>query len=166
MPGHTHLKDSINLKDFWCLPPEKKSTSSFMFSWRYCKDIETLLLWVLCKCLASDTINLGKIFVFICWQKINFIPTVFLEILQGYANFFDYPTALWPITRETEFCQIWDWWWNINNNISFHFRLFLGKTKDRIVQKIQKPYFGVILGTFSPNLCRNKFFWETDSVSC
>ena len=24
-------------------------------------------------------------------------------------------SAFWPINREQEVCQIWDWWWNINN---------------------------------------------------
>ena len=63
----------------------KKSTSSFMFSLRYCKDIAKLLfmeLWV-CPALStqSDTINLQKTFVFICGQKFKFIPHVFLEVL-------------------------------------------------------------------------------------
>ena len=29
-----------------------------------------------------------------------------------------------PITRKPEFCQVWDWWLNINNNISFDFKTF------------------------------------------
>ena len=41
-------------------------------------------------------------------------------------------------TGELEFCQIWDWWWNINNNISFQFTLFPKKTDDKSFQKIQK----------------------------
>ena len=32
---------------------------------------------------------------------------------------------------------------------SFHFRLFPRKTNDKIFQKIEKPYFGAILGPFS-----------------
>ena len=36
------------------------------------------------------------------------------------------------------FCQIWDWWWNINNNTNFYFRSFPGKTNKKIFQKIQK----------------------------
>ena len=36
------------------------------------------------------------------------------------------------------FCQIWDWWWNINNNTSFYFRSFPGKTNKKIFQRIQK----------------------------
>ena len=42
-------------------------------------------------CLAthsqSDTVNLKKTFVSIYKQKINFIPHVFLEILQMHENF-------------------------------------------------------------------------------
>ena len=45
----------------------------------------------------------------------------------------------WPITQEPVLWQIWECWWNISNNISFHFRLFPGKTNDEIFQKIQKP---------------------------
>ena len=39
--------------------------------------------------------------------------------------------ALWPITQEPGFCQIWVCWWNINNIIIFHFRLSPGKTNDK-----------------------------------
>ena len=53
---------------------------------------------------------------------------------------FDWLTAFWPITGDPEFCQIW--WWNINNNVSFHFRLFPRKTNmTKFFKKIQKPPF-------------------------
>ena len=39
----------------------------------------------------------------------------------------------------------WDWWWNINNNICSHFRLFPGKTDDKIFRKKSK---NPILGSF------------------
>ena len=58
-------------------------------------------------------------------------------------------SAFWAITREPEFSQIWDWWWNINNSISFHFRLSPRKTNDKIFKKIQKKYFGNNLGPFA-----------------
>ena len=131
----------------------QKIYNTLYISFRYCKDIADLLFWVLWTCLAiqtqSDTMKLQKTFVFICRQKINFIPQVFLEILQRYANLFwalwacmamytqndkislqqtsificmpkinfitsflrqfDWPTTFWPITREPEICQIWDW---------------------------------------------------------
>ena len=77
----------------------------------------------------------------------------FQRILQ-----FDWPTAFWVITWELEFCQIWGWWWNINNNISFHFRLFPGKTNDKVFpKKSKKTYFRAILGPFFPNLSKNEF---------
>ena len=56
----------------------------------------------------------------------------------------DWLTAFWPINREPEFCQIWDWWWNINNNISFHFRLFPRKLF-KIFNKLKK-FKKIILG--------------------
>ena len=39
------------------------------------------------------------------------------------------------LTRKPEFYQIWDWWWNINNNISSHFRLLPRKTNDKTYEK-------------------------------
>ena len=45
--------------------------------------------------------------------------------------------SIWPITQDQGFCQIWDWWWNINNNISFHFILFPRKINDK-----KKLYWG------------------------
>ena len=50
-------------------------------------------------------------------------------------------TAFGPITGDPEFCQVWGWCWNINKNISFHFRLLPRKTNDKIFQKIQKTLF-------------------------
>ena len=44
-------------------------------------------------------------------------------------------TAFWSITRKPKICQVWDWWWNINNNIIFHFRSFQRKTNDKMFQK-------------------------------
>ena len=100
IPGRTHLKEKYQFERLLMFTSRKKNQlHPSRFPWDIAKDIETLLLWVLWKCLAthnqSDTINLWKTFVFICWQKINFIPSVFQEILQRYANFFDYPTELW-----------------------------------------------------------------------
>ena len=78
MPGHTYL--------------QKPSTSSFMFSLRYCKGIVKWLFLVLWACLAnysrSDTTILSKTFVFMYRQKLNFIPHALIEILQRYANLF------------------------------------------------------------------------------
>ena len=79
---------------------------------------------------------------------------------------FDWLTAFWPITREPQFFQIWDWWWNINNNISFQFRLFQRKTNDKTFQKIQKKtILGAILEPFCQNLGKNEFSWEKRAQS-
>ena len=63
-----------------------------MFSLRFCKDIVNWLFLVLWARLSmhtqSDTIILQKTFVFICRQKINFIPHASMRILQRYANLF------------------------------------------------------------------------------
>ena len=64
----------------------------------------------------------------------------FYRIMQ-----FDWLTAFWPITRDPEFCQMWDWWWNINSNIIFHSRLLPRKTNGKNFQKNKKKH---ILGPF------------------
>ena len=167
--------------NLWCLSGGKKPTSCFTFSLRYCKvailsilsihvsaslylqekinfipcvflkilqRYANFLFWVLWACLAmytqKDSFNLYKTSMFICIPKINFIIHFFLEIL-------------YPMTREPEFWQILDWWWNINNNISFHLWLCPGKTKKTIFQKTKKKLFGVILGPFPQNLGKNEF---------
>ena len=52
-------------RNLWPFSAGKKSTSSFTFSLRYCKDIVNMLFWVLWAYLVkhtqSDTINLQKI---------------------------------------------------------------------------------------------------------
>ena len=79
-------------RNLWRLSVGKSSSSSFMFSLRYYKDIANILFWILWAYLVtqtqSDTINLEKTLVFICRQKTNFNPHAFLEILQRYANLF------------------------------------------------------------------------------
>ena len=67
------------------------------------------------------------------------------------------------ITRN---CQIWDQWWYINNNISFHFRLLPRKTNEKIFQnkkkKTKKKLFWDHFGHFLPcaNLGKNEFSWK------
>ena len=101
------------------------------------------LFWVLWACLVAhtqnDNINLYKTLMFICMQKTNFIIHFFLEIL----HFKESCNLIGWQHRELELCQMWDWWWNTNNNISFHSRLFPRKTNEKLFQKVQKePYLG------------------------
>ena len=59
------------------------------------------------------------------------------------------------------FFQIRDRWWNINSNITFHFRLFPGKTSDKITQKIQqKTLFWGHLGSFLTKFGQKWIFLE------
>ena len=53
-----------------------------------------------------------------------------------------------------------DWWWNINNNIHFHFGLFPGNINDKNFQKIQNTLFRAILGPFCPNLGKYESSWR------
>ena len=110
------------------------------------------LIWVLWTCLIANTqndrINLCKTLMFICMQKTNFSIHFILEILHFKKSGIWLAVPNWGL----EFWQIWEWWWNINNNISFHFRLFLWKTKDNFFKKNPKiTYFWAILGPFNPN---------------
>ena len=57
-------------------------------------------------------------------------------------------TAFWPTTWELEFCQIRDLLWNMNNNISFHFRLVLKKTNDKSFKIIKKTLSWGHFGSF------------------
>ena len=54
------------------------------------------------------------------------------------------------VTWELEFCQIRDLWWIINNNTTFHFRLFPSKTNDKIFHKNQKNLIQGHFGLFLP----------------
>ena len=67
----------------------------------------------------------------------------FWRILQ-----FDWPTTFWLITREPEFCQICDWWWNINNNNNFPFWLFPGK----LMTKFSRNKKTLLWGHFGQSL--------------
>ena len=54
------------------------------------------------------------------------------------------------------------WWWNINNNISFHFKLFPGKTNNNFFSKNPK---GSILRFFFPKVGQNSIFLEKRALS-
>ena len=82
----------------------QKTTSSFMFSLRCCKDIAICYFeyfghaWL---CTPKVIYEFTEIFVFICRYKINFILLVFLEIFQRHTNFLFW--VLWTcLTRHTQ----------------------------------------------------------------
>ena len=74
--------------------------------------------------------------------------------------------SILAITRDLEFYQIWDWWWNINNNISFYFRLFTRKTSVKIFKNTQKAIFlGTFCALFAQMWAKMKFPRKKSSVS-
>ena len=82
----------------------------------------------------------------------------------------DWLSVFWPITREPGFYQTWNWWWNINSNSSFHFRIFPRKTDDKIFQKIKKKQncggWERNLGVFCSNLVKNEFSLKRGLCQC
>ena len=123
----------------------KKSISSAMLYWRYCKDMQTSYFGYFGharlhtpKLIAS---TYTKTMMFICMQKTNFIIHFILEILHfkesynliGCSNL---RTRILPDMRlVVKYQQQY-----INNN-SFHFRLFPRKFKDKISKKSKKNLF-------------------------
>ena len=100
------------------------------------------ILWTCFRYFGHAWLSTAKVMLLIYWK---------LSYLSAGKNKLHHPcfseywlSAFWPITREPEFCQIWDWWWNINNNISFHFRLFPRKLF-KIFNKLKK-FKKIILG--------------------
>ena len=79
-------------KNLQHLSAGKKSTSSFLFSLRYCKDIVNWLFLAIWACLAtltqSDTINLVENFCVYLQAKINFILHAIMKMLHRYVNLF------------------------------------------------------------------------------
>ena len=88
-----------------------------------------------------------------CYQFIENFRKYLYAKNQLYPPCFseDWLSLFWPITQELELCQIWDRWWNINNNINFHFRLFPRKNNEKFFKEIQKKLFW---GKFGPFLLR------------
>ena len=79
--------------------------------------------------------------MFICMPEVKLIIHFFLKILilKNLATLL--AGSIWAHNWNLKFCQIWGWCWNINKNISFHFRLLPRKINDKIFQKIQKKLF-------------------------
>ena len=137
-----------------------------MLYWRYCKDMQTSYFGY----FGHAWLHTPKIIKSTCtrlWclsvckkQTSSFILFLRYYILKNPAIWLAVP--IWGL----EFCQIWDWWWNINNNISFHFRLSSRKTNDKFFLKIQKePILGPFWALFTriwAKMKRKTPNWRTD----
>ena len=165
MPGHTHLKWLYHFEEaFDVYLRQKINFILHVFLLRYCKDIANFLFLVFLVCLITHTqngsINLQKL---LCLSQCQKQTSSFIYILKN--------PAIWlvknilTITWEPEFCKIWDWWWNIKNNISFHFRLFPGKNNDKIFQKIWKTLFWSHFWSFLPKFGKKWILIEKRALS-
>ena len=136
-----------------CLSAGKELTSSSMFFWRYCKDVQTYFEYFGHIWLESFDVYLHAENTLHCTLLSWYLSK---RILQC-----DWPKAFLTLTQKPEFCRIWGWCWNINNNISFYFRLFtVKKLLKKPFKKSKNPYFWAILGPFCPNLGKNEFSWK------
>ena len=121
----------------------QKSTSSFTFFLSYffiAKILQTCFRYFGHALLCTPKVILSIYWKLLCLSaggKNQLHPPCFSE---------DWLTAFWPINREPEFCQIWDWWWNINNNISFHFKFLINFSKN--TKKLFWGQFGSFLLKF------------------
>ena len=69
----------------------------------------------------------------------------------------DWPRAFLPITGESVFCLMWNWWWISITILVLILDYFQEKLMTKFFKKSEKPYFGVIWGLFCPNLGKNEF---------
>ena len=128
----------------------KKSTSSSIFSRRYCKD---------CKLLILGTLRMPGY-----TQTSSFTSFFRYYILKDLAiSLADSILAHNWRTEEPKLCQIWGWWWNINKNIGFHFRLFPVKN-DKYFQNIEKN-LGPFWALFAQIWAKNEISITKGSVS-
>ena len=132
--GYAHPKWYYQLVENFCLYLHVKNQvhpPSFSEILRRCANF---LFWVHWACLTSHTQNDN---VYLHNKNKLYHSLLSWDIIPQ----FDWPTAFWTITWEPKFCQIWRWCETSNKKNSFHFRLFPGKTGDKIFQKIPKNLF-------------------------
>ena len=132
-----------------CLFAGKNSSSPPILFWRYCKDMQTSYF----EYFGHAWLHTSKMIKSTCTRLWC------LSVCKKHTLHFK---ESWQY-RELEFCQTWDWWWNINNNISFHFRSCTRRNNDKFFSKNPKrTYFGAILGPSYPNFGKNEFSWEKE----
>ena len=69
----------------------------------------------------------------------------------------DWPRTFLPITGESVFCLMWNWWWISITILVLILDYFQEKLMTKFFKKSEKPYFGVIWGLFCANLGKNEF---------
>ena len=146
-----------------CLSAGKNSTSfPMVFIEILQKDLN--LFWVVCACLVtlndSITKSCRRFDVYLHAKNIFHNSLLSYDITFWRILQFDWPVDFLPITRDPKFCwQIC--YWNINNNISFYFRLFPIKTNmKKNFEKFPKTLFWAYSGPFFPKFGQKWIFLE------
>ena len=128
-------------KKLLCLCAGKKSTSSPPFFWKYCEDMHTSYFG----CFGNARLCTPKMIV----------STSFLRyILKNPTIWLTNSILAWNLQTR-----------NINNNISFYFRLFPGKTNDKSFQKIWKFLFWGPFWILLAHICAKMNFPGKRAVS-
>ena len=162
MSGYTHTRWYYQLVEKFRVYVQAKNCLISLIFRRYCTDMHSYSghfghAW-LCKpkLIVSTCRKLWHLSA--CQKWTSSFPSFFryYKILQ-----FDWPTAFCSITWEPEFCQILDWWWNINSNI----KLFPGKTNAKLFQKIQKPSLGPFWALYTKIWTKMNFLGNKGPVS-
>ena len=146
------------------LSAAKKLTSSLTFFWRYFRYANLFFCYAHLNWSDPLAENLN-VYLHPKNQLHNSLLSWDIKFLQIFFLQFDWPMALWAIIQEPEFYQIWDWWWNANNNISFHFTLFPGKTDDKIVQNCSNPMLEPFCALFCQIWAKMNFRGKKGSAS-
>ena len=162
--------DTINFQKTFMFICRQKINFTPMLFWRYCKNMQTSYFGY----FGHAWLNTSRMIVSNCrrllclsaCQKYTSSLTSFLRyyILKNPA--FDWQIAFWlPITGEPEFCQMRDWWWNINKILVYILDYFQEKLTTRFFKKSKKPYTGAIWGLFLPKFGQKQLFLEKWSVT-
>ena len=159
MSGYAHPKWYYQLvENVRVYLQEKKLFSSSMLFWIYCNDIQTSYFgyfghaWLHKPKMIASTCR--RLRCLSACQKYTSSLTSFLRycILKNFAIWLaDNILVHNSRTRSLS---------DINNNISFHFRLFSRKTNNKLFKNSKKTCFGAILSPFCPNLGKNEFSWK------
>ena len=126
-------------RKLWCLCMQKINFISNFLFWDIVKILQTYFwysehAWIRTPKMITSTCRLSTSMV-ICMPKINFIIHFFLEILHCKESYkFIGQQHFGPYLRTR--ILIRDYWWNINKNISFHFRLFPRNVNGELFLKI------------------------------
>ena len=148
MRGYAHLKWYYKFVENICVYLQSENQFSHpMLFWTYCKNIQTYFGYFRHTCLFTTKKIVSTCRILWCLSvcRKKFIIPFFTEIfhLKEPCKYLGWQHVV--ITGDPEFCQIWEWCWNISNNNSFHFRLLPRKTNNKIQRNIFWSHWVILL---------------------